>query len=103
LPPVSDYFNNNFKQLWVFVQALSTRIDHDTKVAFTYICDEVGLSPSQAIQIFAKADRNAQKNTANFTTFIGKLTYNNDITLFFWGNYANYFNVLRHHNSYVLF
>jgi DNA-damage-inducible protein J len=35
--------------------ALSTRIDHDTKVAFTYICDEVGLSPSQAIKIFAKA------------------------------------------------
>ncbi len=34
---------------------LSTRIDHDTKVAFTYICDEVGLSPSQAIKIFAKA------------------------------------------------
>ncbi len=34
---------------------LSTRIDHDTKVAFTHICDEVGLSPSQAIKIFAKA------------------------------------------------
>jgi DNA-damage-inducible protein J len=34
---------------------LSTRIDHDTKVAFTFICDEVGLSPSQAIKIFAKA------------------------------------------------
>jgi DNA-damage-inducible protein J len=36
-------------------EMLSTRIDHDTKVAFTYICDEVGLSPSQAIKIFAKA------------------------------------------------
>ncbi len=36
-------------------ERLSTRIDHDTKVAFTYICDEVGLSPSQAIKIFAKA------------------------------------------------
>ena len=34
---------------------LSTRIDHDTKVAFTHICDEVGLSTSQAIKIFAKA------------------------------------------------
>lgn len=34
---------------------LSTRIDHDTKVAFTDICDEVGLSPSQAIKLFAKA------------------------------------------------
>jgi|TARA_R110002124_G_C8581068_1_gene482344 DNA-damage-inducible protein J len=36
-------------------EMLSTRIDHDTKVAFTYICDEVGLSPSQAIKLFAKA------------------------------------------------
>jgi DNA-damage-inducible protein J len=34
---------------------LSTRIDHDTKVAFTQICDEVGLSPSQAIKLFARA------------------------------------------------
>jgi DNA-damage-inducible protein J len=34
---------------------LSTRIDHDTKVAFSNICDEVGLSPSQAIKLFAKA------------------------------------------------
>ncbi|WP_407079404.1 type II toxin-antitoxin system RelB/DinJ family antitoxin [Candidatus Venteria ishoeyi] len=34
---------------------LSTRIDHDTKTAFTRICDEVGLSPSQAIKLFARA------------------------------------------------
>lgn len=34
---------------------LSTRIDHDTKVAFTNICDEVGLSPSQALKLFARA------------------------------------------------
>jgi len=34
---------------------LSTRIDHDTKVAFSNICDEVGLSPSQAIKLFARA------------------------------------------------
>lgn len=34
---------------------LSTRIDHDTKLAFTSICDEVGLSTSQAIKLFAKA------------------------------------------------
>lgn len=34
---------------------LSTRIDHDTKVAFMRICDEVGLSPSQAIKLFARA------------------------------------------------
>lgn len=36
-------------------EMLSTRIDHDTKVAFTNICDEVGLSTSQAIKLFAKA------------------------------------------------
>lgn len=36
-------------------EMLSTRIDHDTKFAFTHICDEVGLSPSQAIKLFAKA------------------------------------------------
>lgn len=34
---------------------LSTRIDHDAKVAFSRICDEVGLSPSQAIKLFARA------------------------------------------------
>lgn len=36
-------------------EMLSTRIDHDTKLAFTSICDEVGLSTSQAIKLFAKA------------------------------------------------
>ena len=36
-------------------EMLSTRIDHATKLAFTHICDEVGLSPSQAIKLFAKA------------------------------------------------
>jgi DNA-damage-inducible protein J len=36
-------------------EMLSTRIDHDTKTAFTLVCDEVGLSPSQAIKLFAKA------------------------------------------------
>ena len=34
---------------------LSTRIDHDTKLAFTNICEDMGLSPSQAIKLFAKA------------------------------------------------
>ena len=34
---------------------LSTRIDQDTKTAFISICDEVGLSASQAIKLFAKA------------------------------------------------
>ncbi|WED20589.1 type II toxin-antitoxin system RelB/DinJ family antitoxin [Vibrio sp. JC009] len=36
-------------------EMLSTRIDHDTKMAFTQICDDVGLSPSQALKLFAKA------------------------------------------------
>ena len=36
-------------------EMLSTRIDHDTKVAFTNICDDVGLSPSQALKLFARA------------------------------------------------
>lgn len=36
-------------------EMLSTRIDHDTKVEFTTICDQVGLSPSQAIKLFARA------------------------------------------------
>ena len=34
---------------------LSTRIDHDTKEAFTTICEAIGLSTSQAIKLFAKA------------------------------------------------
>ena len=34
---------------------LSTRIDHDTKLAFTEVCEGVGLSTSQAIKLFAKA------------------------------------------------
>jgi DNA-damage-inducible protein J len=36
-------------------EMLSTRIDHETKLAFTHVCDEIGLSPSQAIKLFAKA------------------------------------------------
>ena len=36
-------------------EMLTTRIDHDTKLAFTHVCDEVGLSPSQAIKLFARA------------------------------------------------
>ena len=36
-------------------EMLSTRIDHDTKLAFTNICDDMGLSTSQAIKLFAKA------------------------------------------------
>ena len=36
-------------------EMLTTRIDHDTKLAFTHICDEIGLSPSQALKLFARA------------------------------------------------
>lgn len=36
-------------------EMLSTRIDHKTKVAFTTICDQMGLSTSQALKLFAKA------------------------------------------------
>ncbi len=36
-------------------EMLSTRIDHDTKLAFTNVCEDLGLSPSQAIKLFAKA------------------------------------------------
>ncbi|WP_271272103.1 type II toxin-antitoxin system RelB/DinJ family antitoxin [Aliamphritea hakodatensis] len=36
-------------------EMLSARIDQDTKLAFTSVCEEMGLSPSQAIKLFAKA------------------------------------------------
>ncbi len=36
-------------------EMLSTRIDKDTKLAFTHICEEMGLSTSQALKLFAKA------------------------------------------------
>jgi len=36
-------------------EMLTTRIDQDTKLAFTHVCDEIGLSPSQAIKLFARA------------------------------------------------
>lgn len=35
--------------------SISTRIDEPTKIAFTQVCDDIGISPSQAIQLFAKA------------------------------------------------
>ena len=34
---------------------ISTRIDHETKIEFTQICGDIGLSPSQAIKLFARA------------------------------------------------
>lgn len=36
-------------------EMLSTRIDKETKLAFTHICEEMGLSTSQALKLFAKA------------------------------------------------
>ena len=36
-------------------EMLSTRIDHDTKLAFTSVCNDMGLSTSQALKLFAKA------------------------------------------------
>jgi DNA-damage-inducible protein J len=34
---------------------ITTRLEHDLKLEFTHICAEVGLSPSQAIKLFARA------------------------------------------------
>ncbi len=34
---------------------ISTRIDHETKIEFTRVCEEIGLSSSQAIKLFAQA------------------------------------------------
>lgn len=36
-------------------EMLSTRIDHDTKLAFTKVCEGLGLSTFQALKLFAKA------------------------------------------------
>lgn len=36
-------------------EMISVRVDHGTKLEFTHICEEIGLSPSQAIKLFAKA------------------------------------------------
>lgn len=36
-------------------EIISTRIDLDTKLEFTQICEELGLSTSQALKLFAKA------------------------------------------------
>ena len=36
-------------------EMLSTRIDYDTKLAFTNVCKGMGLSTSQALKLFAKA------------------------------------------------
>ncbi len=36
-------------------EIISTRIDQGMKTEFTHVCEEIGLSPSQAIKLFAKA------------------------------------------------
>lgn len=34
---------------------ITARIDRETKAEFIHICEDIGLSPSQAIKLFAKA------------------------------------------------
>ena len=36
-------------------EIISTRIDHNMKIEFTHVCEEIGLSPSQTIKLFAKS------------------------------------------------
>jgi DNA-damage-inducible protein J len=36
-------------------EMLSARIDSNTKLAFISVCEDMGISPSQAIKLFAKA------------------------------------------------
>lgn len=36
-------------------EIISPRIDPETKLAFTSICEDIDLSPSQAIELFARA------------------------------------------------
>lgn len=57
-------------------EMLSARIDHDTKVAFTNICDEVGLSTSQAIKLFAKAVINhvCMSKTVSYSNSVNSLS-----------------------------
>jgi len=45
----------NTKGLTMKTELISTRIDHDMKIEFTHVCEDIGLSPSQAIKLFAKA------------------------------------------------
>jgi len=36
-------------------EMISTRLDQSMKIEFIAVCEEIGLSPSQAIKLFAKA------------------------------------------------
>ncbi len=47
--------SNSHGALIMKTDIISTRIDPTLKTEFTHICDEIGLSPSQAIKLFAKA------------------------------------------------
>ena len=49
------YSNKRLLSTKMKTDIISTRIDHDMKNEFTHICEEIGLSPSQAIKLFAKA------------------------------------------------
>ena len=57
----SDYdcitisFIYNTKSIFMKTDIISTRVDHHMKTEFTHVCEEIGLSPSQAIKLFAKA------------------------------------------------
>jgi len=34
--------------------SISTRIDYETKIAFTDVCEEIGITPSEAMRIFVR-------------------------------------------------
>lgn len=51
---------HNVTRIWYGVttmknEMLSTRIDYETKAAFISICNDIGVSPSQALKLFARA------------------------------------------------
>ena len=43
------------KSIVMKTDIISTRVDYRMKTEFTHVCEEIGLSPSQAIKLFAKA------------------------------------------------
>ena len=49
------YIVLQYKGVIMKTELISTRIDPDMKIEFTNVCEDIGLSPSQAIKLFAKA------------------------------------------------
>lgn len=49
------YLVLQYKGVIMKTELISTRIDPDMKIEFTNVCEDIGLSPSQAIKLFAKA------------------------------------------------